>query len=187
VVVSHKREIEKYSSDLVKRGLELANRLNYPEAEMFRGDSQCTEKMRKSTDRGGETDSFTDKCDLLIVEDEQEFRDFIGLLIQRNFPKLKIQFAGDGLEGIKKVKALKPHIVWTCLKMPCMDGLELIELIRRNPSLKNTKIIVCTYYDSKDIRNRAFELGADRFLNKPIAHKEVLSAIDSCFMVGSGE
>ena len=136
--------------------------------------------MRKRTYRALETDSLTTKCSLLIVEDEEELRDFLGILIQKNFPTLKIEFAKDGLEGIKKAETLKPNIVWTSIKMPHIDGFALIELIRRNPDLKNTKIIVCTYYGSEDMKNRAFELGADRYLIKPIAHKEILSAVGSC-------
>ena len=45
-------------------------------------------------------------------------------MIRSRFPKLRIQSAEDGLEGLEKVKAFRPHVVWTGVKMPGMDGLK---------------------------------------------------------------
>jgi YesN/AraC family two-component response regulator len=135
-------------------------------------------KLKKRTEKRA---SYTDKCDLLIVEDEESIRDFIGKIIHSRFPKLRIQSAEDGIEGLKKIKALKPRIVWTGVRMPRMDGLEMIELIRQNPDLKNTKIIVCTgCYTMENVKTRALELGVDRFFPKPFEIEEVLSAIEAC-------
>jgi CheY-like chemotaxis protein len=65
--------------------------------------------------------------------------------------------------------------------MPRMDGLEMIELIRQDPNLKNTKIIVCTgCHTMKDVKTRALELGVDRFFPKPFDIEEALSAIAAC-------
>jgi CheY-like chemotaxis protein len=134
--------------------------------------------LKKKTEK---KTSDTDKCDLLIVEDEESIREFIGKIIHSRFPNLRIQSAGDGLEGLKKVKAFKPRIVWTCVKMPRMSGLELIEMIRQTPNLKNTKVIVCTgCYTMEDVKTRALELGVDTFLPKPFKIEEALSAIASC-------
>jgi len=124
---------------------------------------------------------FVDRCDLLIVEDEESYRLLIGKIILERFPNLRIQFAKDGFEGLKKAKALKPHIVWTCVKMPYMDGLEMIEQIRQDPELKSTKILVCTAcYTMKDVKTRALELGVAKFLPKPFKIEEALSAIADC-------
>jgi YesN/AraC family two-component response regulator len=137
-------------------------------------------KMKKSNTKtkGGKIVPFINRCDLLIVEDEKSIRDSIGKIIHSRFPNLRIQSAGDGLEGLKKVKAFNPRIVWTCVKMPRMSGLEMIELIRRDPDRKNTKIIVCTgCHTMKDVKTHALELGVDRFFPKPFDIEEALSAI----------
>jgi CheY-like chemotaxis protein len=137
-------------------------------------------KMKKSNSetKGGKIIPLINRCDVLIVEDEPSFRDFIGKMIWSRFPKLRIQSAEDGIEGLEKVKAFKPRIVWTCVKMPRMDGLEMIELIRQDPDRKNTKIIVCTgCHTMKDVKSRALELGVDRFFPKPFDIEEALSAI----------
>ena len=124
---------------------------------------------------------FINRCDLLIVDDEESIRDFVGKIIHSRFPKLRIQSAENGLEGFKKVKSFNPRIVWTGVKMPQMDGLELIKLIRQDPDLANTKIVVCTgCYKMKDVESRALELGVDRFLPKPFKVEEALSAMEDC-------
>ena len=139
--------------------------------------------MKKSNTKtkGGKIIPFINKCDLLIVEDEESIRYLIGKIIHSRFPKLRIQSAGDGYQGLEKVKAFKPHIVWTGVKMPGMDGLELIELIRQDPDCKKTKIIVCTgCHTMKDVKSRALELGVDLFFPKPFKIEEALSAIAAC-------
>jgi len=119
----------------------------------------------------------TNKCDLLIVDDEENYRVLIGMVIQKRFPDLRIQYAADGLEGLKKAKALNPSIVWTCVRMPRMDGIEMIERIRQNQGLRNAKIILCTGYSWEYMKTRILELGVDKFLHKPFAFEEVLSLI----------
>lgn len=139
--------------------------------------------MKKSNTqtKGAKIIPFINRCDVLIVEDEESIRDFIGKVIHNRFPKLRIHSAEDGLEGLEKAKAFKPRIVWANVKMPRMNGLEMIELIRQDPKLKNTKIIVCTgCYTMKDVKTRALELGVDRFFRKPFKVEEVLSAIAAC-------
>ena len=139
--------------------------------------------MKKSNTKtkGGKIIPFIKRCDLLIVEDEKSIRDFIEKIIHSRFPKLRIQSAEDGLKGLEKVKAFKPRIVWTCVKLPRMSGLELIEMIRQPPNLKNTKVIVCTgCYTMEDVKSRVLELGVDRFFPKPFKIEEALSAIAAC-------
>ena len=137
-------------------------------------------KMKKSNTKTkkGKIIPFINRCDLLIVEDEPSFVDLIVKMTKSRFPNLRIQSAEDGIEGLEKVKAFKPRIVWTCVKMPRMDGLEMIELIRQDPDRKNTRIIVCTgCHTMKDVKSRALALGVDRFFPKPFDTEEALSAI----------
>jgi putative two-component system response regulator len=139
--------------------------------------------MKKSNTKTkeGKIIPFVNKCDVLIVEDEPSFVVLIGSMIRSRFPNLRIRSAEDGIEGLKKVKALKPRIVWTGVKMPRMDGLEMIELIRGDPDLKNTKIIVCTgCHTMKDVKSRVLALRVDRFFPKPFDVEEALSAIAAC-------
>jgi CheY-like chemotaxis protein len=140
-------------------------------------------KMRKSNlkTNKGKIIPFINRCDVLIVEDEPSFVVLIGEMIRSRFPHLRVQSAKDGIEGLKKAKAFKPRLVWTCVRMPRMNGLEMIELIRKNPDLKNTKIVVCTAcYTMADVKSRVIELRVDRLFPKPFDIEEALSAIEGC-------
>jgi len=118
-------------------------------------------------------------CDILVVDDEEGFRLLISQEIRERFPNARFQTAKNGVEGYELALKFRPRIVWTCIKMPRMDGLAMIKLIRENPGLKNTKILVFTGYGSEEVKNLALESGADVFLSKGGSEpfEEALSAI----------
>jgi CheY-like chemotaxis protein len=120
-----------------------------------------------------------DHCDLLIVDDEESLRWLISEEIQERFPNASLQVTKDGVEGYEFALKFRPRIVWTCIKMPRMDGLEMIKLIRQNPDLKDTKILVFTGYGSEEVKNLALASGADMVLSKGgrETFEEALSAI----------
>ena len=131
---------------------------------------------------------YASRCDLLIAEDEENIRLILGEIIGSAIPDLRVEFATDGWEAMLKVEALRPRIVWTCIRMPHMNGLELVEAIRGDPGLRETKIIVCTAHGSKEVRNSAIESGVDVFMSKgDLCHSEkfelhIVSAIARCLL-----
>ena len=130
---------------------------------------------------------FVNRCDLLVIDDEPPFVEFVGAVIRRRYPNLSVQSAKDGIEGLKKAKAFKPRIVLTGVKMPRMDGLQMIELIRQDPALQNTRIIVCTGSYTEGVKKRALELGVDKLFPKPFKVEEALSAIADLLRIGEYE
>lgn len=133
-----------------------------------------------------EPEGHSPRCDLLVAEDEENFRWLIGEAIRKAIPEMRVEFAGDGCEALAKVEALRPRIVWTCLRMPRMSGLELIEAVRNNSGLKETKIIVWTGYGSGEVKKKAIESGADVFISKGDTCERfefhLLSAIARCLL-----
>ncbi len=120
-----------------------------------------------------------DHCDILVVDDEESLRWLISHEIQERFPIARLQTAKDGVEGYELALKFRTRIVWTCIRMPRMDGLEMIKLIRKNSDLKDTKILVFTGYGGEDTTKRALELGVDMLLSKgpPEIFEEALSVI----------
>lgn len=123
------------------------------------------------------------KCDILVVDDEESFRLLIPKGIQRRIPNARIMTAADGGHGYELASIFRPHIVWTCIKMPRMDGLEMIKLIRENPNLKNAKVLVFTGFDSQEMRKCALVSGADIFVSKSSSEsfEEALSVVTEWF------
>ena len=98
------------------------------------------------------------------------------LCIREILRPLDVDFieAKNGAEALAQIARNTPHLIISDLQMPVMDGFKLLENIRQNPLLRDTSIIVLTSHDTEETRNRAFDLQADDFLTKPLAHEELV-------------
>lgn len=101
---------------------------------------------------------------LLIIEDDKLFRELITLKL--NLEGYQISEAVDGEEGIKKVKEEKPDLVLLDLLLPGIDGFGVLENIKNEPSLFQTKVIILSNLDQKADVEKGLKLGATDFLVK---------------------
>lgn len=90
----------------------------------------------------------------------------------------ELQTARSGAEGIELARSWHPDTILLDLQMPEMDGFETIRRLKNTPATAFIPIIIITASDvaSKD-RIRALDLGADAFLQKPIASEELIAHI----------
>lgn len=109
----------------------------------------------------------------LYVEDEQGIREQLLDSFKRKFKTVHI--ATNGQEGLEQYKALKPDLIITDLKMPKMDGLSMIEAIRKIDDY--IPIVVITAYSDLENLKRAVELDVDRFIQKPPSKSEMDKAL----------
>ena len=79
--------------------------------------------------------------------------------------------ACDGHEVVRWAQLTNPDVMVVDVKMPGIDGLEAVRLLRASGLRSN--IIVCTSFDSEEFRTRALEAGADAYLKKPIDLEEL--------------
>ena len=101
---------------------------------------------------------------ILYVEDNEALRDKATIVLKKFFSRVDV--AEDGQAGLEKFKELHYPIVVTDIKMPKMDGMTLLEHIRKiNP---DTKVIIMSAFDDKEYLFKGIELGAFRFLTKPV-------------------
>jgi len=129
---------------------------------------------------------------LLLVEDDPN--DIV--LIQRTFAKASLvnplRIVRDGEEAIHylggtqdysdRTKYPLPSLVLLDLKLPRKSGLEVLDWIRQQPPLKNLPVIVLTSSkESRDI-NRAYELGANSYLVKPVGFEGLLEMVKAIGM-----
>jgi DNA-binding NtrC family response regulator len=101
---------------------------------------------------------------VLIVEDEENERSGLAELVSAW--GYRTETAKDGLEGLEKVAAWSPGIVITDLKMPRMDGMELLERIAEQP--QRVAVILLTAQGSIDLAVDAMKSGAYDFIQKPV-------------------
>ncbi|OGS21031.1 MAG: hypothetical protein A2252_03800 [Elusimicrobia bacterium RIFOXYA2_FULL_39_19] len=103
---------------------------------------------------------------ILIIEDEQN----ITRLLKVNLASARyiVDNACDGIEGLDKIKTFSPDLIVLDLRMPKLNGLEILKIIKANPEFKSIKIIILTASDKKENRTAAISMGADAFLSKPV-------------------
>ncbi|QUI24711.1 response regulator [Vallitalea pronyensis] len=113
---------------------------------------------------------------VLIVDDELYIRK--GLMNIINWKKFQCEICGeacDGVEGLEKIKALKPDIVFVDINMPEIDGLSMIGQVK--DECPHTKFILLTGYRDFSYLQEAIKLGAFDYLLKPSKIEEICEVV----------
>lgn len=112
------------------------------------------------------------RANIIIIEDEKNICNFIEtVLTPQNY---HVTCAGTGTEGLKLINTLKPDVVLLDLGLPDMDGLEIIEEVRKFSSMP---IIVISARTLERSKVAALDMGADDYLTKPFGTAELLARI----------
>jgi len=101
---------------------------------------------------------------VLIVEDEENERTGLAELVRAW--GYDTETASDGVEGLERAESWNPGIVITDLKMPRMNGMELLEHIAAHP--QQVAVILLTAQGSVDAAVSAMKVGAFDFIEKPV-------------------
>jgi len=112
---------------------------------------------------------------VLIVDDHTLFRSGIKLLLERQEGFEVVGEAGDGLDGVKRAKQLKPDVVLLDLHMPGTSGLQAIPLLREEAP--QSQIIMLTVSEDADDLLEALRAGARGYLLKNIETDFLLDSI----------
>ena len=115
---------------------------------------------------------------LLLVEDEKTARDLIARMLARKFPNCTIYTAVNGIEGMEIFKQFTPEIVIADIKMPVMDGLEMIREIKS--AYAKVSCIVATAYSDKFSIDKMERIGICSYLLKPLDFDGLFAAIEKC-------
>ena len=113
---------------------------------------------------------------VLLVEDESLIRKGIRMTV--NWGALNCMVVGEaenGEEGLKAVSELHPDLIITDLRMPKMDGLEMLKKLREEGN--EAAVIVLTAYDQFSYAQSALRLGVVDYLLKPFHDGELEEAI----------
>lgn len=111
---------------------------------------------------------------ILVIDDEKTTLKMFRLIL--DVYGFEILTAECGEEGLEIFEREKPDIVLTDIKMPGMDGIEVLkEIKRRSPS---TEVIVITGHGDMDLAIQALNLDAADFINKPIKRENLENGIE---------
>lgn len=113
---------------------------------------------------------------LLIVDDEERARTGLRHLIDWESRGIRlVGEARDGAEALEMMKACPADIVLTDIRMPVMDGIELIR--RVSEIYPNAKCVIMSGYDEFVYAQQAMAAGASRYLLKPSRRQEILDLV----------
>lgn len=113
---------------------------------------------------------------ILLVEDEEIMID----LLQKKLMKegYEVSIARDGVEGLEKMREVKPDLILLDIVMPRMGGFEVMEEMQKFPELKKIPVIVISNSGQPVELDKAKELGAKDWLIKTeFDPKEVLEKV----------
>ena len=111
----------------------------------------------------------------LVVDDLEPAREeIVDQLSKMGVEALE---AANGKEALDRLAEAEPHLVITDISMPEMDGFELLTIIRKSPSFEKIPVIVITSSGDMAAREKAFHLGADDFVTKPLVAEDFIPRV----------
>jgi len=113
-----------------------------------------------------------------IADDHKIFRDGIRMALKdKEFLKI-VWEAEDGEDLMHKLKIKLPDVILMDIRMPEIDGINAISIIRKE--FESIKIIILTMYDDQEMITKMMEMGANAYLTKTTDPEEIYQAILTC-------
>ena len=122
------------------------------------------------------------KKSVLVVDDQPH----IVRLIQVNLEKegFQVTTAGDGVEGLYKVREIRPDLVILDVIMPRKDGFEVLREIKSDPELLDIPVIMLTVKTHNADIGEGLKEGAEMYLPKPFHPKELVALVKRVLETG---
>jgi two-component system, chemotaxis family, chemotaxis protein CheY len=105
---------------------------------------------------------------VLIVEDSKASREFIAATVE-SIPGLEAVQTASGFEALKILPRHRFELIITDINMPDINGLELINFVKKNPNYRDVPLFVITTEGREQDRERGLALGAAEYLVKPFS------------------
>jgi CheY-like chemotaxis protein len=124
---------------------------------------------------------------ILIVEDDPILRNLL-LQIVEPFEDLGVKLiaAENGEIALEKIKSERPKIVLLDVMMPKMSGFEVCDIVKKDPELRDTYIIILTAKAQETDRKKAKDLGVDYYVTKPFNPDELIRKVTEILGISRG-
>ncbi len=112
---------------------------------------------------------------VLIVDDNAESRDFVASIVRaRGF---EAEGVADGASALERIAERRPDVVLLDVVLPGMSGMEVLDRIRANPDHADIPVILITGRSSDDDLLAGYKFGADYYISKPFAPRQLLHGL----------
>ncbi len=114
---------------------------------------------------------------ILVVDDHEQFRQFLCSMLQKKSEWQVIAEASDGLQAVHKAEELQPDLILLDIGLPKLNGIEAARLIRK--LAPDSKILFLSQEDSAEVVQEALSVGARGYIFKAYVGSELLFAVDA--------
>ncbi|WP_068620883.1 response regulator [Paenibacillus tuaregi] len=116
---------------------------------------------------------------LLIVDDEKNIRQGLQVMIERQYPgKYEIRTAIHGQEALDMHRQQPAHIILTDIRMPGMDGFQLMEQLSQEETGERPTLVILSGYDEFEYAKTAIRYQVVEYLLKPIRREELYAVLE---------
>jgi eukaryotic-like serine/threonine-protein kinase len=122
---------------------------------------------------------------ILVAEDDPDFRALLQALLEQEFPAADVECVADGQSAVEAFDRHPASVVLLDLRMPKLDGMETTSLLRARDAARAVPIIIMTASGGAQEWALLSELGADRFLVKPVNLDDLVNTIRGSLRVRS--
>ncbi len=125
------------------------------------------------------------KSKILVIDDnELVVRSLIPVLTDEGY---EVHYALDGETALTKAKEGRFNLILLDIKLPDIDGFEVLDRLKKTPCTTNTPVIFISSSDDDSIYQRGFEMGVMDYLKKPVSKAELLFRIKNYLRLGKTE
>lgn len=103
---------------------------------------------------------------ILIIDDEPDYAQMLKSAISSELPLVDVTTTDDGYEGLMLIGEIKPNLVILDIKMPKLDGFQVLELLKARKSDHETKVVVVSGYLDEATKAQLSKTVADQTLDK---------------------
>ena len=117
----------------------------------------------------------TKKYNILVVDDERPLAEMICM----NFPKdqFSVKACFNGWDALEEIRQNRPDLVVLDVMMPDIDGWQILQKLKSDPSTSSIPVILCTAKDSLEDVEKSYQYGAQSYLIKPIVFNRLLKKV----------
>ncbi len=126
-----------------------------------------------------------ERIKILIADDMKMIAEDLKKFIQKNDQAEVIGIANDGQEEYEMIKKLEPDLVFTDNQMPKLNGIDVIDLIKKSEDIKSPEFVIITGDRDIELIKKANSLNVMRLLNKPIDYSAIQDIITEFELINS--
>jgi signal transduction histidine kinase len=116
---------------------------------------------------------------LLVADDNADMREYIARLLGEHW---HVDAVADGLQALAAANRARPDVVISDVMMPGLDGFELLRALRASERTRSVPVILLSARAGEEARVEGLEAGADDYLVKPFAARELVARVQTQLM-----